>query len=72
LIRLCKSNGEPSEDRFKLTTHFTNRELANMIGTSRETVSRTINHLKKKEYISVDDAGLYVINREELKQELFY
>ncbi|MDP4171721.1 MAG: Crp/Fnr family transcriptional regulator, partial [Bacillota bacterium] len=46
LIRLCKSNGEPSEDRFKLTTHFTNRELANMIGTSRETVSRTINHLK--------------------------
>ncbi|MGG1399446.1 Crp/Fnr family transcriptional regulator [Bacillus salipaludis] len=72
LIRLCKSNGEQIDDQFKLTTQFTNRELANMIGTSRETVSRTINQLKKKEFIFLDDDGYYFIDRESLKQELFY
>ncbi|MCM2531872.1 Crp/Fnr family transcriptional regulator [Neobacillus pocheonensis] len=72
LIRLCKSNGDRENDQFKLTTQFTNRELANMIGTSRETVSRTINQLKKKEYISQDEEGLYLIDREALQQELFY
>jgi CRP-like cAMP-binding protein len=72
LIRLCKSNGEKMGDRYQFTTQFTNRELANMIGTSRETVSRTMNHLKKKEYLDHGEKGFYLINREALQQELFY
>jgi len=72
LIRLCESNGENTGSSYKLTTQFTNRELANMIGTSRETVSRTINHLKKKEYITQCEEGYYLIDREALEQELFY
>jgi CRP-like cAMP-binding protein len=72
LIRLCKSNGEKLGEHFQLTTQFTNRELANMIGTSRETVSRTINHLKKKEYIVQGEEGFYLINSEALQQELFF
>lgn len=72
LVRLCKSNGEKAGELYKLTTQFTNRELANMIGTSRETVSRTINHLKKKDFVLQDDEGYYLINREALQQELFY
>ncbi len=71
LLRLCKTNGEKLEHGFKLTTHFTNKEFANMIGTSRETVSRTINYLKKKEFISVDHDGCYLIDHEKLHQELF-
>ncbi|OAJ73817.1 Crp/Fnr family transcriptional regulator, partial [Brevibacillus sp. SKDU10] len=43
LLRLCKSNGIQIHDKYKITTQFTNRELANMIGTSRETINRTIN-----------------------------
>ncbi|PLS03561.1 Crp/Fnr family transcriptional regulator [Neobacillus cucumis] len=72
LIRLCKSNGEKVGGLYKLTTQFTNRELANMIGTSRESVSRTITQVKKKQLVSLDDNGFYLINREALKQELFY
>jgi CRP-like cAMP-binding protein len=72
LIRLCKSNGERIDDRYKLTTQFTNRELANMIGTSRETVSRTINQLKKKEFIWQNEDGFYLLDQEALQQELFY
>jgi Fic family protein len=58
--------------RYRLTTQFTNRELANMIGTSRETVSRTINHVKKKDYIVLDEDGYYLIDQGALQQELFY
>jgi CRP-like cAMP-binding protein len=72
LIRLCKTNGEKIDDKYKLTTQFTNRELANMIGTSRETVSRTINQLKKKEFIWQNDDGFYLLDQEALQQELFY
>ncbi|MEH7481975.1 Crp/Fnr family transcriptional regulator [Neobacillus drentensis] len=72
LIRLCKSNGEMVGERYKLTTQFTNRELANMIGTSRETVSRSINHVKKKDYVALDVDGFYLIDREALQRELFY
>jgi len=71
LLRLCKTNGEKKEHGFKLTTHFTNKEFANMIGTSRETVSRTINHLKKKDYLNLDPDGYYLIDHEKLHQELF-
>jgi CRP-like cAMP-binding protein len=72
LIRLCNSNGELIDGRYKLTTHFTNRELANMIGTSRETVSRTINHVKKKNYVVQDEAGYYLIDQKALQLKLFY
>ncbi|HEY2421563.1 MAG TPA: Crp/Fnr family transcriptional regulator, partial [Neobacillus sp.] len=69
LLRLCKSNGEKMGDRYQFTTQFTNRELANMIGTSRETVSRTMNHLKKKEFLDQGEDGFYLIDFESLQQE---
>jgi CRP-like cAMP-binding protein len=72
LIRLCKSNGKLIGNRYRLTTQFNNRELANMIGTSRETVSRTINHVKKKNYVVLDEDGHYLIDQEALQRELFY
>ncbi|MBV7508003.1 Crp/Fnr family transcriptional regulator [Bacillus sp. sid0103] len=72
LIRLCQTNGEMVDGRYRLTTQFTNRELANMIGTSRETVSRTINQVKKKNFVTLNEDGFYLIDREALQQELFY
>lgn len=71
LLRLCRTNGERKDHGFKLTTHFTNKEFANMIGTSRETVSRTINYLKKKDYLHMSVDGCYLIDHEKLHQELF-
>ncbi|MCL6570786.1 MAG: Crp/Fnr family transcriptional regulator [Bacillus sp. (in: Bacteria)] len=71
LIRLCSSNGIKIGEQYQLTRHFTNRELASMIGTTRETVSRTINHLKKKNYIIPSKESSFLINRIALKQELF-
>ena len=70
LLRLCKTNGMRLDNSYKITTHFTNRELANMIGTSRETVSRTINQLKKKDFLLTDEEGFFLVNRDGLKQEI--
>ncbi|CAH0345783.1 Crp/Fnr family transcriptional regulator [Bacillus sp. CECT 9360] len=71
LLRLCKSNGKQIDDGYKITTHFTNRELANMIGTSRESVNRTINQLRKKALIDLDESGCFIINPDKLEEEIF-
>ncbi|MDT8861395.1 Crp/Fnr family transcriptional regulator [Alkalihalobacillus sp. MEB130] len=69
LLRLCKSNGVMLGGNYKFTSHFTNRELANMIGTSRETINRTISQLRKKNVIALDEEGFFVINVHKLKAE---
>ncbi|MDN9011588.1 Crp/Fnr family transcriptional regulator [Brevibacillus laterosporus] len=70
LLRLCKSNGIQIHDKYKLTTQFTNRELANMIGTSRETINRTINQLKRKKLIDIDENGFFILTPERLQEEI--
>lgn len=74
LLRLAKSHGQKvsdKENKFLITTHFTNRELANMIGSSRETVSRTLNQLKKKSLIDSDEEGFYTVDIDKLANEVF-
>lgn len=71
LLRLTEKHGVELEGgKAQLTTQFTNREMANMIGTSRETVSRTLNQFKKKGIVEADDAGFFIIDVERLKEEL--
>lgn len=71
LIRLCQSNGEKTEKGYKLKTKFTSSDLAKMIGTSRETICRTITELKLKNYIILNQDGYYFIDKDSLKQKLF-
>lgn len=71
LIRLANSYGKEIEQNvFIVKNHFTNRDLANMIGSSRETVNRTLNQLKKNELLSVDAAGHFIVNIDDLKEEI--
>ncbi|RKQ30756.1 Crp/Fnr family transcriptional regulator [Oceanobacillus halophilus] len=72
LIRLGKKHGKiDADDQVTLTTNFTNRDLANMIGSSRETVSRTITQLKKNNLVTTDNEGKMVLDTKALKEELF-
>lgn len=43
-------------------------ELANMAGTSRETISRTLHAFAKRGMIELDGAGLRIINYEKFKE----
>ncbi|MRH43368.1 cyclic nucleotide-binding domain-containing protein [Aquibacillus halophilus] len=72
LLRLLDNHGtELNSNSYKLDTNFTNQELANMIGSSRETVSRTISQLKKKNLITVNAKGDFIVNKDGLEEELF-
>ncbi|MBU5342407.1 Crp/Fnr family transcriptional regulator [Caldifermentibacillus hisashii] len=71
LLRLAKNHGDKlTAANVRLNTQFTNRDLANMIGSSRETISRTLSQLKKKNMIDNDENGYMIINTEKLKEEL--
>ncbi|WP_240376968.1 Crp/Fnr family transcriptional regulator [Bacillus piscicola] len=72
LLRLCSLYGKSYDDeRTELDTQFTNRDLANMIGTSRETVSRTLTKLRKKDLVRFSSAGFLIIANEAIQDELF-
>lgn len=72
LLRLSASHGEEvDETQHRITTQFTNKDLANMIGSSRETVSRTLTQLKKNKLIESDKNGYLVVDRDALQDELF-
>lgn len=71
LIRLSKNHGEKQDDgTILLKSHFTNKDLANMIGTTRETISRTLTKMKKDELIEVDDQGNMIMDIEILMEEI--
>lgn len=71
LIRLGKNHGKELEDgTILLKGEFTNRDLANMIGTTRETVSRTLTKMKKEGTIEVDEKGNFLLNPDTLMDEL--
>lgn len=70
LMRLTKIHGQPISDaEYKIMINFTNQELANIIGTSRETVSRTLTLLRKDQLIRNDVDNLYIVNYQGLKQK---
>ena len=51
----------------RLQERFTHRELAQMVGTTRETVSRIINRLKQSGYIIPED-GYMILQTDKLKK----
>jgi CRP/FNR family cyclic AMP-dependent transcriptional regulator len=56
---------EPSEVRVRAS--MTHEEMAQMIGSSRETVTRLLSELKKKEFIRLDGSTLVIRNRTALE-----
>ena len=53
-----------------IRTHFTNQELANMLGASRETVSRILTELKRKGIVSTNESGNLIIYVNQLRNQL--
>lgn len=72
LIRLSEKHGTALEDgKVLLKSEFTNKDLANMIGTTRETVSRTLTKMKKEGLIEVNSSGDMVFDPEVMLDEIF-
>jgi len=71
LVRLARIHGKKlGDETYLLKAEFTNKDLANMIGTTRETVSRTLTKLKKEKLIELDKNGNIIINPDKLLDEI--
>lgn len=54
---------QPRNRALRIPSEFTHEEMAQMIGSSRETVSRLLSDMKRKELIRVEGSTLVIPNR---------
>jgi len=66
LLGWSSGNGQNGSAQLKLT--LTHEEIAEMIGTTRETVSRLFSDFKKKQFLQVKGATLTIRNRPALEK----
>ncbi|MBP2241511.1 CRP/FNR family transcriptional regulator [Cytobacillus eiseniae] len=71
LLRLSNKYGVTlSNKNVLLLERFHNTEIANMLGATRETISRIMNSLYEKNLIERDKEGRLIIRKEALKAEI--
>lgn len=67
LIRMSNTYGEPNDQGIRLQVKFTKTELAQMIGTSREGVSRMLSAYQEQGAITYENGHLIVVDLNYLK-----
>lgn len=67
LLEWSSKNGEAAKQEPRLTLAITHEEIAQMIGTSRETVTRIFTDFKKRQIVQVKGSMLVIRNKEALK-----
>jgi CRP/FNR family transcriptional regulator, cyclic AMP receptor protein len=58
---------ETAKTEIRIRSSLTHEEMAQMIGASRETVTRLLSELKKKELIRLEGSTLVIRNRSALE-----
>jgi len=66
LLSLAKDQGERVREMIVIPNRPTHQVIADMAGTSRETVSRILSQLQKKHYIVIDGKKMVILNEEKL------
>jgi len=67
LLNLADQFGERVENGTRITLRLTNQEMANMIGTTRETVNRTLNRFWDDRLVDMRTAHVVVTEPEKLR-----
>jgi len=70
LLYITKHFGENRNDRVVVSHHFTQQDIANLIGVARETASNEISKLEKKKLMKYIDHTMVFENIQKLKNEL--
>lgn len=71
LLRLANGrNSEKTTEQWCLLTPLTNSELAGLLGTTRETVNRNINKLKKEQAVIIREDGRISVCPQRLQDKL--
>lgn len=66
LLRLAEGYGEEHDRGMRLSFRLTHQDLARMIGSTRETVTMTMNRFRDDSLISVDRRVLIILDGERL------
>jgi CRP/FNR family cyclic AMP-dependent transcriptional regulator len=67
LLNLMSNFGEPVPTGSRIALRLTNQEMANMIGTTRETVNRTLNRFWDERLIDMRTSHVIVVDAEKLR-----
>jgi CRP/FNR family transcriptional regulator, cyclic AMP receptor protein len=68
LLDWCERDGEPTAKGVRLKVLLTHEEIAQMIGTTRETVTRLLSDLKRKKIIEVKGSTVLVMQKNDLER----
>ena len=66
LLQLAKESGRKTGSMIVIDKRPTHQTIADMAGTSRETVSRVLSQLQKKRYLTMDRKRLVILNEAKL------
>ena len=67
LVKWCDEHGEWTPEGTRISSGLTHEEMAQMICTSRETVTRLFTQMKRSRIISFSDNAIFVRNRTALE-----
>ncbi|MBK5258971.1 MAG: Crp/Fnr family transcriptional regulator [Thermoanaerobaculia bacterium] len=67
LLDWCDRGGEVTTKGTRLKVLLTHEEMAQMIGTTRETVTRLLSEFKRKKIIEVKGSSMFVLSRPQLE-----
>lgn len=67
LLRLGNQFGTTADEGMLIDIELTHQELADIVGTNRETVTRHLNKFKEKDIIATGDGKIIVKNQERLE-----
>lgn len=70
LLKLAGDYGKKVEHGIFIDIELSRQDLADMVGTTRETISRAISKFKKEKSISEEGDNIVIINLQKLKQWL--
>jgi CRP-like cAMP-binding protein len=70
LVKAASRWGIPEPRGVLIAAPFTHQEMANMIGSTRETVTLTLGDLRKKGVIEIDRRRIVVLDRDALKSRI--
>jgi CRP/FNR family transcriptional regulator len=68
LLDWCALHGETTPNGIRLKVLLTHEEIAQMIGTTRETVTRLLSDFKRKKIVEVKGSTIVILRKEELER----
>ncbi len=66
ILDWCESQGHDTPDGFRINVLLTHEEIAQMVGTTRETITRLLSDMKRKHIIDIRGSTVIVNDREAL------